>query len=85
MAPRTRLPDGLASRPRAQANVFGAELLMSEAAVHEAWAAFPDKDELAEHFGVSALAAQSRVLQLRPRGTTGLSPGTQPGGRQGAA
>jgi hypothetical protein len=48
--------------------------------VHEAWAAFPDKDELAE-LGVSALAAQSRVLQLRPRGTTGLSPGTQLGGR----
>jgi hypothetical protein len=31
---------------------------MPEAAVRDAWAAFPDRDELAERFGVSALAAQ---------------------------
>jgi hypothetical protein len=43
-----------------EANVFGAELLMPEAAVRTAWAAFADQDGLAARFGVSALAAQWR-------------------------
>ncbi len=30
-----------------EANVFGAELLMPEAAVRQAWAAFPEPSELA--------------------------------------
>ena len=47
-----------------EANVFGAELLVPEAAVRDAWAAFPDRDELAEHFGVSALAAQWRLYSF---------------------
>jgi hypothetical protein len=47
-----------------EANVFGAELLMPEAAVREAWAAFPDRDELASGFGVSALAAQWRLYSF---------------------
>ena len=51
-----------------EANVFGAELLMPEAAVRDAWAAFPDTSQLAEHFGVSALAAQWRLYSF------GLSP-----------
>ena len=37
---------------------------MPEAAVREAWAAFPDRDELAERFGVSALAAQWRLYSF---------------------
>ncbi len=41
-----------------EANVFGAELLMPEAAVREAWAAFPDPLQVATRFEVSALAAQ---------------------------
>ena len=47
-----------------EANVFGAELLMPEPAVREAWAAFPDRDALAERFGVSALAAQWRLYSF---------------------
>jgi IrrE N-terminal-like domain len=47
-----------------EANVFGAELLMPEAAVRDAWAAFPDATELAERFGVSALAAQWRLYSF---------------------
>ncbi len=47
-----------------EANVFGAELLMPEAAVREAWAASPDGDEMAERFGVSALAAQWRLYSF---------------------
>jgi hypothetical protein len=47
-----------------EANVFGAELLMPEAAVRDAWAASPDRDELAERFGVSALAAQWRLYSF---------------------
>jgi len=47
-----------------EANVFGAELLVPEAAVRDAWAAFPDRDELAERFGVSALAAQWRLYSF---------------------
>jgi Zn-dependent peptidase ImmA (M78 family) len=40
-----------------EANVFGAELLMPEAAVREAWAALADAAEVAARFEVSALAA----------------------------
>ena len=47
-----------------KANVFGAELLMPEPAVREAWAAVPDRDRLAERFGVSALAAQWRLYSF---------------------
>ncbi len=47
-----------------EANVFGAEMLMPEAAMRQAWAAFPDRDELAERFGVSALAAQWRLYSF---------------------
>ena len=47
-----------------EANVFGAELLMPEAAVRETWAAFADRDELASRFGVSALAAQWRLYSF---------------------
>jgi hypothetical protein len=47
-----------------EANVFGAELLMPEAAVREAWAAFPDAQGLAGRFGVSALAAQWRLYSF---------------------
>jgi hypothetical protein len=47
-----------------EANVFGAELLMPESAVRQAWAAFPDRDQLAERFGVSALAAQWRLYSF---------------------
>jgi len=47
-----------------EANVFGAELLMPEAAVREAWAAFPDTAGLAERFGVSGLAAQWRLYSF---------------------
>jgi len=47
-----------------EANVFGAELLMPEAAVRDAWAAFPDDDELASRFGVSALAARWRLYSF---------------------
>ena len=47
-----------------EANVFGAELLMPEAAVREAWAALPDPSEVAERFEVSALAAQWRLYSF---------------------
>ena len=47
-----------------EANVFGAELLMPETAVREAWAAFPDADGLAKLFGVSVLAAQWRLYSF---------------------
>jgi len=47
-----------------EANVFGAELLMPETAVRDAWAVFPDHDELARRFGVSALAARWRLYSF---------------------
>jgi hypothetical protein len=47
-----------------EANVFGAELLMPEAAVREAWAAAPHAAEVAARFGVSALAAQWRLYSF---------------------
>ena len=47
-----------------EANVFGAELLMPEAAVREAWAAVPDAAEVAARFEVSALAAQWRLYSF---------------------
>ncbi len=47
-----------------EANVFGAELLMPEPAVREAWAAFPDTAEVAVRFDVSALAAQWRLYSF---------------------
>ena len=47
-----------------EANVFGAELLMPEAAVREEWEKLPDAPELAERFGVSALAAQWRLYSF---------------------
>jgi len=65
-----------------EANVFGAELLMPEAAVRDAWAAFPDRDELAERFGVSALAAQWRLysfgLAERPASRLGINRAVDP-------
>ncbi len=47
-----------------EANVFGAELLMPEVAVRTAWAAFPDRDELASQFQVSRLAAHWRLYSF---------------------
>jgi len=47
-----------------EANVFGAELLMPEAAVRQAWAALPDPSEVAKRFEVSALAAQWRLYSF---------------------
>jgi Zn-dependent peptidase ImmA (M78 family) len=47
-----------------EANVFGAELLMPEAAVRAAWVAFPDIADVAERFAVSALAAQWRLYSF---------------------
>ena len=47
-----------------EANVFGAELLMPEAAVREAWAALPDTTRLAARFSVSTLAAQWRLYSF---------------------
>jgi len=47
-----------------EANVFGAELLMPEAAVREAWAAFPDASKVASRFAVSSLAAQWRLYSF---------------------
>jgi hypothetical protein len=47
-----------------EANVFGAELLMPEAAVRAAWAAFPDAGAVASRFEVSALAAQWRLYSF---------------------
>ena len=52
-----------------EANVFGAELLMPEAAIRDAWAAFPDLAAVAARFDVSALATQWRLYSfgLAPR------------------
>ena len=47
-----------------EANIFAAELLMPEDAVREAWAACPQRNELASRFGVSALAAQWRLYSF---------------------
>jgi hypothetical protein len=47
-----------------EANVFGAELLMPEAAVREVWAAAPDPAEVAETLGVSLLAMQWRLYSF---------------------
>jgi uncharacterized protein DUF955 len=47
-----------------EANVFGAELLMPEAAVRTAWAALRDPAAMAERFEVSALAAQWRLYSF---------------------
>jgi uncharacterized protein DUF955 len=47
-----------------EANVFGAELLMPEAAVREAWAEVADTREVAERFEVSALAAHWRLYSF---------------------
>jgi Zn-dependent peptidase ImmA (M78 family) len=47
-----------------EANVFGAELLMPEVAVREAWAAVADAAEVAARFEVSALAAQWRLYSF---------------------
>jgi hypothetical protein len=47
-----------------EANVFGAELLMPEGAVREAWAALPDPEKVAARFVVSALAAQWRLYSF---------------------
>jgi Zn-dependent peptidase ImmA (M78 family) len=47
-----------------EANVFGAELLMPEAAVRAAWAEVPDAQEVAAQFEVSALAAQWRLYSF---------------------
>ena len=47
-----------------EANVFGAELLMPEAAVREAWAALRDPSEVAACFEVSSLAAQWRLYSF---------------------
>ena len=47
-----------------EANVFGAELLMPEAAVREAWAEARDAREVAARFEVSALAAQWRLYSF---------------------
>ena len=47
-----------------EASVFGAELLMPEAAVREAWAAVRDPAEVAARFEVSVLAAQWRLYSF---------------------
>ena len=47
-----------------EANVFGAELLMPEAAVREAWTALADAAEIASTFHVSAMAAQWRLYSF---------------------
>ena len=47
-----------------EANVFGAELLMPEAAVRDAWAASRDATDVADRFEVSALAAQWRLYSF---------------------
>lgn len=47
-----------------EANIFGAELLMPEPAVREAWASHPDAGEVAAQFEVSALAAQWRLYSF---------------------
>jgi Zn-dependent peptidase ImmA (M78 family) len=45
-----------------EANVFAAELLMPEEPMRAAWAASEDPSAVAEHFGVSPLAAQWRLF-----------------------
>jgi Zn-dependent peptidase ImmA (M78 family) len=47
-----------------EANVFGAELVMPEEAVRDVWSALRNAPGLAEHFGVSALAAQWRLYSF---------------------
>jgi hypothetical protein len=47
-----------------EANVFGAELLMPEAAVRDAWAASRDATDVADRFEVSALAARWRLYSF---------------------
>lgn len=47
-----------------EANVFGAELLMPEQAVRDAWVAFPDASAVADRLDVSALAAQWRLYSF---------------------
>jgi hypothetical protein len=47
-----------------EANVFGAELLMPEAAVRDVWAASRDATDVAVRFEVSALAAQWRLYSF---------------------
>jgi hypothetical protein len=47
-----------------EANVFGAELLMPEAAVREAWAEVANAAEVAARFEVSALAAEWRLFSF---------------------
>jgi hypothetical protein len=47
-----------------EANVFGAELLMPEHAVREAWAASRDPSDVAARFEVSTLAAQWRLYRF---------------------
>lgn len=47
-----------------EANVFGAELLMPEPAVREAWGREPDVEACAELLGVSKLSAQWRLYSF---------------------
>jgi hypothetical protein len=47
-----------------EANVFGAELLMPEAAVREAWAASPAAAPVAERFEVSVPGPQWRLYSF---------------------
>jgi hypothetical protein len=47
-----------------EANVFGAELLMPEPAVRQAWADVSDLSKVADRFEVSALAAQWRLYSF---------------------
>ena len=47
-----------------EANVFGAELLMPEDAVRDAWDALLHAGRLAERFGVSSLAAHWRLYSF---------------------
>ena len=57
-----------------EANVFGAELLMPEAAVREAWAAIAGiRRSVAARFEVSALAARWRLVQLRASRAAGVN------------
>jgi len=64
-----RLPDDVSiedpgMRLEREANIFGAELLMPEAAVREAWRASPDTSAVASRFDVSGLAAQWRLYSF---------------------
>jgi len=51
-------------RVEREANVFGAELLVPEAAVREAWAVFNETSVVAESFGVPSLGAQWRLYSF---------------------